>query len=218
MSEEQTAVAEEATEVEATEVEETTGESTSESTGVDYKAEHDRLIAERDKYKRESEQKGRDLRDIRREKREERETQTTESSESTGPDVDAAIQKGLDKIERRRIQDEIEDTLYNLIKNSDERELVRVIYEDQLRPSGFTRSAIRKDIRRARILANSSKIEAEVERKVRKDVAQEKAMRNSSSNTRGKVSEEGASAPNMSSAEKKWSEKFRRQNNLQSKK
>lgn len=208
MSEEDTNVAEEATDVEATEVEET-----KEDSGVDYKAEHDRILAERDKYKKESEQKGRDLREIRRDQREGREAQE-ESSEAAPTDVDVAIRKGLDAIERRRVQDEIDSNLEDLISNSDERELVRVIYEDQLRPSGFTRTAIRKDIQRARILANSSKIEAEVEKKVRKDVAQKEAMRKSGGNPRGKVTEEVANTEKLSTADKKFRESFRRQNNL----
>jgi len=200
-------------------VEESVDESTqvdegAEAPAVDYKAELEKLRSERDKYKTEAEVKGRDLRELRKDRRSKREETPELSEESSAPEIDAAIRKGLDAIERRRIQDEIDTQLEEIAKDPDERALVKEVYENGIQASGFTRKAIKDDLMRAILLANRSRFEADIEKKVRKSVAEKEAIEKSNITTKGTVSEETASDEKISRADKAFMRGFKTQNNL----
>lgn len=161
---------------------ETTEKDSSTDSTVDYKAEYARLQAERDKYKEIANNQRIALQRKNKAKQE-------DDEESEDPGVEL-IGKALEKFEAKRRQEDVEDILEGITSNADERDLIRHIYENDLRQSGFSKRAIQADLEKARILANRSKYEAEAERKVKKGIAEETAMRNAgSSSVRSKVEE-----------------------------
>lgn len=204
MSDKETKVVDEVEESEEVTTDETTEEVVED---VDYKAELNRITSERDRYKSEASQKGRDLRELRKEKRE---TQPESVEETTGLEIESIVKKQLNAIDRRNVQDTIEDSLEDMISNPDERDLVRSIYENDLNPSGHTKRAIKEDIRKARLLANRSKYEADVEKQIRKSVAETEAIKNSSTSVRSKVKDEKSSTePRLTKEEKEFQRKWR---------
>lgn len=94
----------------------------------------------------------------------------TEGKRSAAPewDEDELEAKIEEKIEARvsairssQVGEIIDDELLASAKTDEERELVKFHYENSIVQSGSSRTAIREDLRKAKLLANSSKYERE---------------------------------------------------------
>jgi|15BtaG_2_1085339.scaffolds.fasta_scaffold00749_8 Zn-dependent metalloprotease len=160
---------------------------------VDWKGEADRLRAENEKLADVSRKQAGALREERKKRKQ---VETEDVSQDTGLD------KALSRIEKKRIDDEIEEQLFDLVENADEREVVKHYYNERLQPSGFTRRKIQEDIKLARIMANKSKVQAEAERKARKSLAEKQALENTSTQVRSSVEEGAANKPKYNKKEK----------------
>lgn len=69
------------------------------------------------------------------------------------------VAKVLEAQQLRDAEDVFEEELFNMTQNDDERELIRLRYENSIVKTGHTRSAIRQDLEDARFLANRAKFE-----------------------------------------------------------
>lgn len=127
---------------------------------VDYKAELERYRERAEREKR--------LRIYERTQNRERrrvEASTEEVPEPTEPiaNVDELLDSRLERLEKSRVRDEIDDILSEMSEDSYERELVREVYDTEIRPTGYSRKAIREDLKKAYIIANQAKIESFLE-------------------------------------------------------
>ena len=68
------------------------------------------------------------------------------------------IEKVKDEVRREIVESEVDDLISELSSNSDERQLIRHIYENRLQKSGYSRSQIREDLENAKVLANKTAI------------------------------------------------------------
>lgn len=93
-------------------------------------------------------------------------------------DVDTIIETKLREIEERRVNDDIEEIARNVA--GDEVEKALEVYRNTLKPSGYSRAAIERDMQSALLLANKEKLLADSEKKARKSVAEKKAMETAS--------------------------------------
>lgn len=135
-------------------------------------------------------------------------SEETVEVETETPDLDAIVERKLDSIRRAERQDFIDEKLEELSDNPTERELVKQIYEQRLKPTGFSKKAIGQDLEEAFLIANRTRLETiafqKAKEKVRSGMAQEKAMLNQAS-TGGSVGREPPEAtPNYNSTEMKW--------------
>jgi hypothetical protein len=72
--------------------------------------------------------------------------------------VERKVREHVDSFKKELVQDTIEDILISSSDNPDEQKLIRFHYENSIRPTGYSRQAILNDMRRAKMLANESKI------------------------------------------------------------
>ena len=176
---------------------------------LDYKAELDRYKEklEREKRTREYERGER--------KRLEKRVDELETTPKTGetiseetPSVEEIVERKLETIRRDERADVIEDEIASLTDNPYEQELVRSVYENEVRPSGWSRKAIKEDLVKALLWANRSKLEEtalkNAKRKIAKDQATTKAVEASASTTGSVGREPPQSTPSYSQQEQRW--------------
>ena len=75
----------------------------------------------------------------------------------------AELTETENRIKREMSLATIEEELSNVSSNPDEQALIKFHYENSIKQSGFTRSAIQQDLKRARLLANEKKLAIENE-------------------------------------------------------
>lgn len=75
----------------------------------------------------------------------------------------AELAQTENRIKREMSLATIEEELSNVSSNPDEQALIKFHYENSIKQSGFTRSAIQQDLKRARLLANEKKLAIENE-------------------------------------------------------
>lgn len=155
-----------------------------ETTTIDYKAQLEALERKLDREK--------SLREYERGKRKEAERGRTRAADDDSGDrtdenpldVDAIVAKlqdtlnqRIDAERRQMVSDHIEEALDSYTRSDEERDYVKSIYENVIRPSGFSSRDIKNDIRRATLIANEqvyiSRLEEEAEKKARKKLAEE---------------------------------------------
>lgn len=77
------------------------------------------------------------------------------------PEVKATIsemvQEGLTNIRQSEANELIEEMIVTSAENDDEAELIRLHYENSIVKTGFTKSAIREDVQKAKLLANAAR-------------------------------------------------------------
>ena len=129
------------------------------STTVDYAAELERLKAERDNYKKGMLNTKRELKEVKQ--------QETVADKFDPAELERLIFEKLEEREQRinaeREREIVSDELRNVAETSGEMDLIRYHYDNTIRHSGYTRKAIADDMRRAKLLANSSRVSSENE-------------------------------------------------------
>lgn len=77
------------------------------------------------------------------------------------PEVDAMIEEkvreGLTNIRHSEANELIEEMIVTSAENDDEADLIRLHYENSIVKTGFTKSAIREDVQKAKLLANAAR-------------------------------------------------------------
>jgi hypothetical protein len=94
---------------------------------------------------------------------------------------DSTVLKLVDeRLNRFQTQAVLEDELARITDNPDERELVRLVYENDLKVSGATRDDVKSALRKALAIANLPKLEAQLREKgakeVKASIAQDRTM------------------------------------------
>lgn len=88
-------------------------------------------------------------------------------------DDDSTVLKLVDeRLNRFQSQNVLEDELAKITDNPDERELVRLVYENDLKISGASRDDVKSALRKALAIANLPKLEAQLREKTAKEVKQ----------------------------------------------
>lgn len=166
---------------------------------VDYKAEAEKLRAIA------SRQAGA-IRELRKERKAEAEEEPDDKEEIHDGNVAGIVRQELSRIERQRVDGDIEDTLDELTNDPDERELIKLLYETKLSPSGFSKRALREDLMSAKLLANKDKFMAKAEANVRKGMASRAAMMTAGMRPAAKVNDEAPKTVTREEARflKKW--------------
>lgn len=87
------------------------------------------------------------------------------------------VKEELDRFQSKTV---LEDELVRITDNPDERELVRLVYENDLKISGASRDDVKSALRKALAIANLPKLEAQLREKtakeVKKSIAEDKSM------------------------------------------
>jgi hypothetical protein len=173
---------------------------------IDYKAELGRMKSRYDKLQ---EATGR----IQRGKYGKGEAESTEGEQSIEDLVTQKTEEKINEFRRESSQSTVEEIISSLTGDKDEQELIRFIYDKELHPTGYDRSEIEHDLKRAFLLANADRFEAEASRKaeatIRQNMAQEKAVLDASKGANIEVGREPPVPQEqepMSDKDRKWLE------------
>lgn len=141
---------------------------TPESPAVDYKSEAE-------KYRKIAEDRLGALQ--RMQKARNQKEETPDEPEEDSNDVLKLVDERLNRFQSQAV---LEDELARITDNPDERELVRLVYENDLKVSGATRDDVKSALRKALAIANLPKLEAQLREKtakeVKKSIAEDKSM------------------------------------------
>lgn len=141
---------------------------TPESPAVDYKSEAE-------KYRKIAEDRLGALQ--RMQKARNQKEETPDEPEEDDNDVLKLVDERLNRFQSQAV---LEDELARITDNPDERELVRLVYENDLKVSGATRDDVKSALRKALAIANLPKLEAQLREKtakeVKKSIAEDKSM------------------------------------------
>lgn len=135
-------------------------EVTPESPAVDYKSEAE-------KYRKIAEDRLGALK--RMQEARTRKEETPSEPEEDDNDVLKLVDERLNRFQSQAVLD---DELAKITDNPDERELVRLVYENDLKVSGATRDDVKSALRKALAIANLPKLEAQLREKTAKEVKQ----------------------------------------------
>jgi hypothetical protein len=72
----------------------------------------------------------------------------------------------LQEQRQREAEDVLEEELVKLSNDEDERRLIRLMYENRIQQTGYTRSAIREDLQTAYLIANAPKLQRATAEKI----------------------------------------------------
>jgi hypothetical protein len=140
--------------------------------------------AELQKYKKLADKRLDALKRIDQTKAEKVEKDIQSEDQTEFPDVDELVSKKFEAFKREQTRDEVDAALDEFTNSKDERELVEMIYENDIKPSGFSSMAIKRDVKKALLLANQARFEDELlekaKQQVKKDLAETKNMTESS--------------------------------------
>lgn len=133
-----------------------------EPTEVDYEAELAQLKKEKDEAV-EGRKKAEDkIVKLKREGKTKVETEGFEEDIPETPDVEEIVERRLEerdrKIRMELAKDSLEFELEKITSNPKERDLIKFHYENTIRTTGIDRNSIRRDLERASIIANATKI------------------------------------------------------------
>lgn len=118
----------------------------------DYAEELERVRGERDNYKEGMLSAKRKLKKLQSEEVEEEDAD--EAIDSTN--LSKLKKEIAAELKREMVKDALEEVADQLASNESERKLILYHYENTINPSGTTRQAIERDLRRARLMANES--------------------------------------------------------------
>lgn len=93
-------------------------------------------------------------------------------------DIETLVDEKLRAIEERRVQEDIEEIAKQI--GGEDAEKVLETYRTTLKPSGYSRAALERDLKAAHLLTNKDKLLADAEKKARKSFAEKSAMENTS--------------------------------------
>ena len=132
---------------------------------IDYKAEAEKL-------KKQNEQAGHNIEDERAKrlaaeaKAKELEAEAENLANESGKSIEEAKEelrtenkKEMDSMKSDLLKDVVTDELDTLTKNEDEKELIKLIYEQKIADKGTTRAEVREALEDARILANKPRFQ-----------------------------------------------------------
>lgn len=95
-------------------------------------------------------------------------------------DVESIIEEKLQAIEKKRMQDDIEEVASSLAGNDELKAKLLDTYNNRLKPSGFSRGSIERDLKEALLLADKDRVLSEAEKKARKSLAERSAVQGAS--------------------------------------
>lgn len=98
--------------------------------------------------------------------------------------VEEKVFEKIEVFKKEQASNLIDDILLSLSDNETERALIKAVYEQDLRPRGYTRDAIQSDLEKAYLIANKGRYASELEKKaearLKQSSAQTKAVTNAS--------------------------------------
>ena len=92
-------------------------------------------------------------------------TRKEESVDEPEEDDNTVLKLVDERLNRFQSQAVLEDELARITDNPDERELVRLVYENDLKVSGASRDDVKSALRKALAIANLPKLEAQLREK-----------------------------------------------------
>lgn len=134
----------------------------------------------------------------------------TRSKKSSGTDVETIIERKLQDMEKARRQDDIEEIALSIAPSEDERTKLLDVYAKRIQPSGFSKTALKRDLEEAYMLANREKFVAEAEKRARKTYAEGESMRSANISAKREETDE-EETESYSEAEKKLLDALRSQ-------
>lgn len=111
------------------------------------------------------------------------------AEETDGADIEQKIFKALTEYKRQENLDSLDKRISAMTDDADEAAAIKVIYENKINHSGYSEESIEEDLQLAQILANRARYEKKAEEKVRKSIAQEQALKGSTTEVKSTVKE-----------------------------
>lgn len=140
--------------------------------------------------------------------------------EQDADQLDSVIEQKLsarqEAWKREQMADVIDDELSRLSPNAYERELIKLTYENELKPSGFSRTSIQGDLEKAFLIVNRERYQDEISKrtaqKMRRDAAEMQAAKASSAGAGavGRDMPQVDDKPQMTDKERAWVDWFKR--------
>lgn len=135
--------------------------------------------------------------------------------EEPEPQKEVVTPDAIEVLRQERLNDILDDQLEKLSMNPDERKLIRMVYDQDIKASGTSKEAIRKDLEKAQALANAPRLKAladDFEQKQERKTSAERLAMNASASKSGSVGKTPPAndEPIMTESEKKllaWAEK-----------
>jgi len=184
----------------------TLGEDESKTTtepSVDYKAQ---LEVERARLKKAEDK----IVKLKREKKEEPVEPPQEEQGVDDSDLETMIQEKVaqleDKMRSEIVSGEVDTVLKEVSSNPDEQELIRLIYENKLQKTGYSRVAIMDDLVNAKIIANREAVLRQ-NQELRESL-KSKLTLSSSPNSSSATRRTNAPEPKLNAKEQKLLERF----------
>lgn len=153
---------EESSEQEGEPVEKT--EDDSDKPVIDYEAELARLHKEKDQYKEGLLGLKKKLKEKKYKVEDDEDSSEEEHEEDTEDIKEKILQEAKKDLEAFKLQmreDVVDESLESISSNESERKLIRYHYENTLQRSGYDKKSIYRDLKRAQLLANESRLEKE---------------------------------------------------------
>jgi len=131
---------------------ETKGSDAPKSPEIDYRAEAEKLRVERDNYKRAFLQKKEFVR---------KGAQDTGEEDAGVDNTDEVADKVVQRLAPMFTRNAVDEELRRLTSNPDEQDLIREHYEYSINKTGLDPTSVRRDLEKARVLANAPRIISE---------------------------------------------------------
>jgi hypothetical protein len=127
---------------------------------IDYKAELERIQAERDNYKQGLLNAKDKLKQLKKGQSDD-EDEDIDDDDEINTRVNKIVEEKLEGLKKDVNSATVETILDSISVNSDEKELIRFHYENSIKQSGSSANDIRNDLENARLVANRKKLLAE---------------------------------------------------------
>jgi len=139
---------------------------------IDYKAEAEAYKAKLEHANQIAEKRLEAIKRLQSSKYERAEDEDEEDTD----DPRQVVRKELESWKRSQLQDSIESELEAMTDDPHERELVKLVYENEIKQTGFTKRAIQSDLKKALAIANLPKLEAQMRNRIKAEVAKSSAQ------------------------------------------
>ena len=135
-----------------------------------------------DKYKKLYEDRTEALKRVSKAKKAEEHADDSEGENEPSSAIPDVVKKELDEFKKDQSLQLFDDVLGTIAETPAEREALEYIYKSRIQPSGFTRKALLSDLADAKLILDKDKFsreaEAKAEARVKKNIAEDKAMKN----------------------------------------
>lgn len=137
---------------------------------IDYKAEAEAYKAKLEREKQIADERLEAIKRLQQSKYERKD------DEDEDEDPRHVVRKELESWKRSQLQDVLDAELESISDDPHERELVKLVYENEIKQTGLSKKAIQSDLKKALAIANLPKLEAQMRGRIKAEVTKSSAQ------------------------------------------